>query len=117
LSLELVLRALVSLGFTQTDAQVYIFLAPKAPQNARDIANALKMKSQQLYPSLKNLREKGVINCTTEHPQLFSAVPIEDALSSFINANLEEAQHMEENKKKILSFWQAMIKENTHNRE
>jgi hypothetical protein len=45
---------------------------------------------------------------------LFSAVPIEDALRSFINANLEEAQQLEEKRKKILSFWRSMMKEDTH---
>jgi sugar-specific transcriptional regulator TrmB len=111
------LKALMDLGLSNTDAEVYIFLATKAPQNAKDIANALKMKNQQLYPCLRNLQNKGIINCTGERPKLFSAVPIEEALSSFISANLEEAQQMEENRKKILSFWQAMMKENTHNRE
>jgi sugar-specific transcriptional regulator TrmB len=108
------LQALMDLGLSKTDAEVYIFLATKAPQNATDIANALKMKNQQLYPSLRNLQNKGIINCTNEHPKLFSAVPIEEALSSFINANLQEAQQMEENRKRILSFWRSMMKENTH---
>jgi len=44
-------------------------------------------------------------------------VPIEEALCSLINANLEEAQHIEENRKKLLPFWQAMMKENAHTRE
>jgi len=117
LSLELVMRALVSSGLTQTDAEVYIFLAPKTPQKARYIAFALKMKKQQLYSCLKSLQDKGIVNCTGEHPTLFSAVAIEKVIDSLIKANLEEAQHMEENRKKILSSWRSMIKENTHHRE
>jgi sugar-specific transcriptional regulator TrmB len=78
------------------------------------MANALKMQKQRLYSCLRNLREKGVVYCTDDRPMLFSAVPIEDALSSFINANLEEAQQLEENRKKILSFWRSMMKEDTH---
>jgi len=111
------MRALVSSGLTQTDAEVYIFLAPKTPQKARDIAFALKMKKQQLYSCLKSLQDKGIVNCTGEHPTLFSAVAIEKVIDSLIKANLEEAQHMEENRKKILSSWRSMIKENTHHRE
>jgi len=109
----MLLKALVGLGLTERRVEVYIFLATKAPQKATDIANALKMKNQQLYPCLRNLQNKGIINCTSEHPKLFSAVPIEEALSTFINANLEEAQQMEENKKKILSVWHSMMKKNT----
>lgn len=111
------LKTLIDLGLSRTDAEVYIFLATKAPQNAKDIANALKMKNQRLYPSLRNLQNKGIINCTSEHPKLFSAVPIEEALRSFISANLEEAQHMAENRETILSFWRTMVKENTRHRE
>jgi sugar-specific transcriptional regulator TrmB len=111
LSLKQILKTLIDLGLSNTDAEVYIFLATKAPQNAKDIANALKMKNQQLYLCLRKLQNKGIINCTSEYPKLFSAVPIEEALNSFINANLKEAQNMEENKKKILSFWRAMMKE------
>jgi sugar-specific transcriptional regulator TrmB len=110
-------KALMDLGLSNTDAEVYIFLATKAPQKAKYIANALKMNDQQLYPCLRKLQNKGVINCASEHPKLFYTVPIEEVLSSFINANLEKARHIEENKKKILSFWQAMMNKNTQHRE
>jgi sugar-specific transcriptional regulator TrmB len=36
-----VLDALVSLGLSQTDAKVYIYLASKGPQDAENIAEAL----------------------------------------------------------------------------
>lgn len=112
MSIEQILIALKTLGLSETDAEVYIFLAPKAPQRARDIADALKMKKKRLYPCLRNLLEKGIVTCTEERPKLFSAIPIEEALSQFINANLDEVQHMEENREKILSLWRSMTKEN-----
>ncbi len=90
----------MDLGLSNTDAEVYIFLATKAPQKASDIAKALRMNNKRLYPSLKNLQNRGIVNCTSDYPKLFSAVPIGEALNSFINANLEEAQQMEENKQK-----------------
>lgn len=110
MSLDQMLKALMDLGLTNTDAEVYIFLATKAPQKANDIAEALRMNKQRLYPSLKNLQNKGIVNCIGEYPNLFSAVPIEEALSSFINAHLDEAQSMEENRQKILAYWQEIVK-------
>ena len=71
------------------------------------------MKNQRLYPCLKNLQDKGIVNCTGEHPKLFSAVPVEEAMRAFINANLEEAQQMEENGEKILSLWRSIMKKNS----
>jgi hypothetical protein len=35
---------------------------------------------------------------------------MEEALSSFINAHLDEAQSMEENRQKILAYWQEIMK-------
>ncbi len=113
MSLDQILKALMDLGLSNTDAEVFIFLATKAPQKASDIAEALRMNNKRLYPSLKNLQNRGIVNCTGDYPKLFSTVPIEEAMSSFINANLKEAQKMEENKQTILSYWQAMIRKNS----
>src|SRR3972149_2945462 len=101
------LSVLVNLGLSQADAHVYIFLAPKIPQKAGDIANALKMDKKHVYPCLKNLQQKGIINCVGDHPKLFSALPIENVIDLLIKANLKEAQQMEQNRQRILSFWQA----------
>ena len=38
MSHERVLKALMSLGLSRTDAEVYVFLATKGPQKARNIA-------------------------------------------------------------------------------
>jgi sugar-specific transcriptional regulator TrmB len=106
-------NTLVGLGLTRADARVYIFLAAKIPQKAEDIADALRVKTQHLYPCLRNLQEKGIVNCTDEHPRHFFAVPVENILDLLVKANLEEAQSMEENRQKILSLWHAMTKKNS----
>jgi len=68
------------------------------------------MKKQQIYPCLRKLQNKGIVTCTSGNPALFSAMPIEEALNFFIKENLDEAQHMEKNKEKILSFWHSIMK-------
>jgi sugar-specific transcriptional regulator TrmB len=110
LSLELVIDTLVSLGLKRIDAEVYIFLAKKGPHRGKDIANALKITKQQLYPSLKNLQNKGIVKSTLKRPALFSAVPIEKVLSMFLKTRTEENQCMIQNKEQLLSSWKATIK-------
>ena len=110
LSLELVIKTLVSLGLKRIDAEIYIFLAKKGPHRGKDIANALKITKQQLYPSLKNLQNKGIVKSTLKRPALFSAVPIEKVLSMFLKARTEENQCMIQNKEQLLSTWKATIK-------
>jgi sugar-specific transcriptional regulator TrmB len=112
LSLRQMHQALVELGLTKTDAEVYTFLAKKAPQNATDIAEALGISKHRFYTCLRKLQNKCIIKNHSERPKLFYAVPIEEALAAFVNANLEKAQQMEKNKGKILSFWQSIMKEN-----
>jgi sugar-specific transcriptional regulator TrmB len=105
-----VLKALVGLGLSEVEAEVYVFLAKTGPQKATSIAAALKMYEQQLSRSLKSLRGKGIVNATPEHPSQFSAIPFDKALDLLIKAHLREAQNIEQDKEEILAQWQSMIK-------
>jgi sugar-specific transcriptional regulator TrmB len=107
LSEETVLNTLVSFGLSQIEAQIYIFLAKKGAQKGRDIRKALKITKQQLYPSLRNLQNKGIVSSTIEHPARFSALPFEKVLDLFIEAKVEETQRLQQSKDEILSKWQT----------
>jgi sugar-specific transcriptional regulator TrmB len=109
LSHERVLKALVGLGLSEIEAEVYIFLATKGPQKARNIMVALKFCHPQLYRSLKNLGEKGIVSTTLEQPVKFSAIPFDKLLDMLIKTHLKEAQDMEQNREEILSDWYSMI--------
>ena len=104
--MELLIETLVELGFKLTDAQVYIFLAKKGPRRGKDLVNSLRITKQQLYPSLKNLKERRIVNSTHERPAVFSAVPIEQVLDALIKTRIEEIQRMIQNKEELLSRWQ-----------
>ena len=86
------LKIFVGFGLSKTDSQVYVFLAEKGPKKAIEISKALRIYKQKLYPSLKNLQNKGVITATLEHPARFSAVQFEKVLDLFIKAKMGEAQ-------------------------
>jgi sugar-specific transcriptional regulator TrmB len=105
LSLELILDTLVSFGLKRIDAEVYAFLAKKGPHRGKEIAKALKITKQQLYPALKNLKGKGIVNSTSERPALFSAEPIEKVLSTFMESRTKEIQNMIQKKEELLSKW------------
>jgi sugar-specific transcriptional regulator TrmB len=107
LSQETVLKTLVSFGLTEIEAQIYIFLAKKGAQKGRDVRKALKITKQQIYPSLRNLQNKGIVSSTIEHPARFSALPFEKVLNMFIKAKVEETQRLQQSKDEILSKWQT----------
>lgn len=103
-------RALVSLGLPQTDSQVYVFLAVEGPQRGRNIAEALNLYKQQLYRSLKNLRDKGMISATPNRPAQFSAAPLEKVVDLFVKAKAEQAKALQESREELLRSWRSMIK-------
>jgi sugar-specific transcriptional regulator TrmB len=105
---EPLINALQVFGLRRAEVQVYIFLAKKGPCTGKDLIKGLKLTKQQVYLILKNLRKKGVAKFTLTRPLVFSAVPIERILDAFIKANIEETQHMIQNKEALLSSWRSL---------
>ena len=106
---ERVFKTLTGLGFSEIEAQVYVFLSKKGIKRGRDISLALKMNKQQLYPSLKNLQSKGVVSVTLEHPAQFSAIPFERVLDLYLKTKMEEVRRIQKNKDQILNDWQSIV--------
>jgi len=113
LSQERVLKTLMDLGLTQSDAKVYIFLGKRGLQKGIDIARALKIRKQQIYRSLKNLENKGLVSATLDYPARYSAENFRKVIDLFIRAKMEEAQSLRQSKVSILQDWQSIaISEN-----
>ena len=98
----------MDLGLSQTDARVYIHLATKGQAEARIIIYNLKINKQQLYRSLKRLRNKKIVSSNLGFPALFSAVPFEKALRILINTKNEQAEVIEERKADLLTIWDSI---------
>jgi sugar-specific transcriptional regulator TrmB len=108
-----VLKALVQLGLSQTDAEVYVFLATNGSQKARDIVTALKMYKRKIYCSLKSLQSKEIVNATLELPAQFSTMPFDRALNLLAKAHLKETRHIEQNREEIIFQWYSLVKGNS----
>jgi sugar-specific transcriptional regulator TrmB len=107
LSLERVLKALLSLGLSQTDAQIYIYLATEGPAKARNIINGLTINERQVYRSLKRLQNKGITITNDERPFLFSAVPFEDVIDLLMEIKKEQAKALQASKEELVSDFRA----------
>lgn len=111
MSQDKVVKTLESLGLSQLDAQVYVFLGKRGPQKAIDIGKYLHIQKQPLYRTLKNLQNKGIITSTFGHPASFSAVQFERVLDLFVKAKMEEAQQITKQKPEVLSVWKSFAVE------
>jgi sugar-specific transcriptional regulator TrmB len=111
MSQERILKALKRLGLSQTEADIYLFLANNGPQKTARIAADLRSKDQQLNVNLEKLRTIGVVNSTRDHSALFYALPFEKTLEILVKETLKRAQTVEQKKGKLLSEWRNLIEE------
>jgi sugar-specific transcriptional regulator TrmB len=115
LSLERVFKALVSVGLSETDARVYVYLALKGPKKARSIVDNLKMSRQQIHLSLKHLQDKGIVFADMDNQGVFSALLFEKALELLIETEKEKTEILKETKKTLLQDWKTSTRENSAN--
>jgi sugar-specific transcriptional regulator TrmB len=107
------LTTLINLGFTESEVQVYVFLATEGPKKARDIADTLKIQKNQLYCILKKLRSQGIVNPSSEYPARFSAVSFDQILDIIIKARAEQQEVLEASKQELISAWRSIIKKDS----
>ena len=112
MSLERIFKTLVSLGLSEPDARVYIFLALKGPKETNSIVNNLKINKQQIIQSLRNLQNKDIIVVDIEKHNTFSALPFEEALKLLIKTEKEQTKIKKEN---LLLNWKTMLTKNSAN--
>lgn len=116
MSLARILKALVSLGLSQTDAEVYVHLATTGPATAKKIINGLTINKRQVYRSLKRLQNKGITIANDKQPSEFSAVPFEELLDLLIEVKKEQVKVLQASKEElILDFRTEKKKSNASN--
>ena len=102
MSLERVIKALIGLGLTRIDAEVYVYLAKKEPQPLVNLARSLKYSTHKISTSLTSLITRGLV---TANHELFFALPFEEALELLIELEKKKAQTLHENKEELLASW------------
>jgi sugar-specific transcriptional regulator TrmB len=102
LSLELIIKALVSLGLSRLDAEVYVYTAKMGSQTVEDLDGALNYSKNQIYTSLRILTTKALV---TKEGIKFSAIPFEEALDLLIEREKKQTNHIQEIKE-LLVIWE-----------
>ena len=87
MSLERVIKALIGLGLSRSDAEVYVYLAKKGPQKVVHLSKALIYNKQKINTSLRNLQTKGLV---TTANTTFHALPFKEALELLIETEKEQ---------------------------
>ena len=108
--MERVFKALLSLGLSRSEAEIYVYLATEGPREAANIAENLRLNRQQLSSNLKSLQKRKIVISTLEHSTQFSALPFKKTIALLMKTKRAEAQNIEQNKEEILSEWHSMTR-------
>ena len=111
--LKRVLSTLANLGFTSTEAKVYVYLSKIGPQEGKILADKLKMSKLQLYSVLNNLKKKGAVHNKPERTTVFLALGFEELLNLYMRLGAEKAKGIKETKQELVDSWGKMIKNNS----
>ncbi|MGZ4851156.1 MAG: helix-turn-helix domain-containing protein, partial [Candidatus Bathyarchaeia archaeon] len=107
---ETIEKVLKNFGLTDTEAEVYIFLAKHGVLKSREIARQMKKDRAQSLRILKSLQSKGLVEGTLEVPMRYAAVSFEEVIDSRIKAKRDEAALIESTKTELLSYWKKISK-------
>ena len=106
-------KVLKDLNITDTEAEIYLYLAKYPVSKGTEIARQTKKDKAQVYHILKNLQTKGLVETTLEAPVRFTPVPFEKVVDSLIQTKREDAQRIEKTKQELLTYWKNLDKKRT----
>ncbi len=103
-------------GLTPNQSKVYIFLSKYGSKTAPEVCKALKIQRTETYQLLTTLQNKGVVSASFDHPIRFTAIPLEPAMLSLVNAEKERLRSLETQKHELVDLWNKIpdFKINAH---
>ena len=103
-------EVLKEFGLTETETEVYVFLAKHGINKGGEVSRQTRKPKALVYRILKSLEKKGVVESTLEFPARFTAVPFATVLEMNIRARREEAALIEKRKDALLDDWEKISK-------
>ena len=101
MSISEVSGRLKEFGFTEYEAEIYVFLSALGPTPARVVARRFNISRMKAYRTLKELEERGVVHRIMGRPYKFVADPIEKVLKQQIESIRERLSLLLENEERI----------------
>ena len=105
---------------TENQSKVYIFLGKYGSKTAPEVCRALKIARTETYQLLAALQKKGIVLATFGHPIKFSALKLNKAVKTLVNAEKERVKSLEKNEETIIKLWDSIpefLKEKTEDAE
>ena len=94
-------QLLIEMGFTQTQAKVYLTLLKLGESDARTLYRKANLPQPEVYRTLDELERKGLVEKEIAAPSKFIPTPIEFGLQILMNQKLQQCMEL---KKKMKGF-------------
>ena len=104
----------MDLGLSEVDAEVYVYLALNGPCKAREVVDKMEIYKEQLYRSIKNLKEKDIVCASTGFPAEFSAISFEKVLDLLSEIKKRQAEALKAINEYLLDNWESMLEQNNN---
>lgn len=101
------LKLLEQVGFTETQAKIYMTLCSMGQTDAKSLAKQANTPRQAAYRTLGELQQKGMVEKIIAIPQQYRAIPIHDGLSIMISAKAREYASMAEKAKELIERYEV----------
>jgi len=88
-------HALTQLGFTATDAKLYVALLKQHPATGYELASRAGVPRSAIYNVLSRLRDQGLVNAVQDKPAKYAPLPparLFELLQARFTSNLDELQ-------------------------
>jgi sugar-specific transcriptional regulator TrmB len=101
------LKLLEQVGFTETQAKIYVTLCQMGQTDAKSLAKQANTPRQAAYRTLGELQQKGMVEKIITIPQQYRAIPIHDGLSIMISAKAKEYASLAERAKEFIQRYEV----------
>lgn len=89
-------ETIVQIGFTQLEAEIYVYLLQHSPATGYKIANGIGRSFPNTYKAIANLRAKGAILVDEGSSKLSRAIPVDELLDQMQSRFLEQRARAQE---------------------
>ncbi len=89
-------------GFTEEEAETYVFLAAIGPTSAGTVAKRFNHNRMKAYRLLKSLEEEGRVHSIVGRPVRYVVVPIEEIVDTRIDEVSKRLSELEESRSKVI---------------
>jgi sugar-specific transcriptional regulator TrmB len=115
--LVMIEETLARYGLIRNEIRVYLHLARSGERKASEIAEAISLHRTETYRILRDLEKKGLVYSAFEKPLKFTAVPLEKAIDSLIEAQKMKIRLLEKEKVGLVELWLSIPQQKVENSE